>query len=35
MKISVDTSNGKSILYHLHVLDEQYDVPADLSEYPC
>jgi len=25
----------KSILYHLHILDEQYDVPTDLSEYPC
>jgi hypothetical protein len=35
MKISAGPSNGKSILYHLHVLDEQYDVPADISEYPC
>jgi hypothetical protein len=35
MKTSMGASNNKSILYHLHILDEQYDVPADLSEYPC
>ena len=28
-------SQSKSILYHLHILDEQYDVKTDLSEYPC
>ncbi len=35
MNISLNSSNNKSILYHLHILDEQYDVLADLSEYPC
>ncbi len=35
MKINLGSSNNKSILYHLHILDEQHDVPADLSEYPC
>ena len=36
MNTSVASSSGnKSILYHLHILDEQYDVHADLSEYPC
>ncbi len=35
MKTSIDHSNNKSILYHLHILDEQYDVHVDLSEYPC
>ena len=35
MKTSMGSSHNKSILYHLDVLDEQYGVPADLSEYPC
>lgn len=35
VKVNTDSSNSKSILYHLHVLDERYEVPADLSEYPC
>ena len=34
MKTYVGSQN-KSILYHLHILDEQYDFKADLSEYPC
>lgn len=36
MKVSEGSiSNKNSILYHLHILDEQYDVSADLSDYPC
>ena len=35
MKTSMGSFNNKSILYHLHILDEQYDMHADLSEYPC
>ncbi len=35
MNTSLDSPNNKSILYHLHILDEQYDLHADLSEYPC
>ena len=35
MKTRMGASDGKSILYHLHILDEQYDMPTDLSEYPC
>ena len=30
-----NSSNSKSILYHLHILDENYDASNDLSEYPC
>ena len=29
------SSNRKSILYHLHVIDEQSEIAEDLSEYPC
>ena len=35
MKTGMGSSNNKSILYHLHILDEKYDVYTDLSEYPC
>ena len=35
MNTNMGSSNNKSILYHLHILDEQYDVLTDLSEYPC
>ena len=34
MRISA-YSNGKSILYHLHILDENSEISIDLSEYPC
>jgi len=30
-----DLSNGKAILYHLHILDDSSDISEDLSEYPC
>lgn len=30
-----DNLKGKSILYHLHVLDETCETSIDLSEYPC
>lgn len=30
-----DLSNGKAILYHLHILDDSVDISEDLSEYPC
>ena len=29
------SSNSKSILFHLHVLDEKSEISIDLSEYPC
>ena len=29
------SSHNKSILCHLDILNEQYVMPADLSEYPC
>lgn len=29
------TSGNKSILYHLQILDEESDLNADLSDYPC
>jgi len=35
MNIGMDSPKNKSILYHLHILDEQYDACSDLSEYPC
>jgi hypothetical protein len=36
MKQTVDTyCNGKSILFHLRVLDENSEISVDLSEYPC
>ena len=35
MKPRTSSSNRKSILYHLHVLDEQSESSVDLSEYPC
>jgi len=28
-------SHRKSILYHLHILDESSETSVDLSEYPC
>ncbi len=28
-------SYRKSILYHLHILDERSEITEDLSEYPC
>ena len=34
MKLNTNSKN-QSILYHLHVLDEQHDAYSDLSEYPC
>ncbi|EIJ65848.1 hypothetical protein BD31_I0182 [Candidatus Nitrosopumilus salaria BD31] len=30
-----DHSNGKAILYHLHILDDSAEIFEDLSEYPC
>ena len=36
MKSEIYSSfDGKSILYHLHILDEKSEVSIDLSEYPC
>jgi len=32
---TTNSSNGKSILYHLQVLDETSEINVDLSEYPC
>ncbi len=28
-------SYGKTILYHLHIIDEKLDECEELSEYPC
>jgi len=28
-------SNRKSILYHLHIIDEKLDDREELSDYPC
>jgi len=35
MKRVPNSSNSKSILYHLQVLDETSESEVDLSEYPC
>jgi hypothetical protein len=35
MKRQVDSSQNKSILFHLQILDEISEVSVDLSEYPC
>ena len=32
---SAKTNHQKSILFHLKILDEIYEVDKDLSEYPC
>jgi hypothetical protein len=32
---SSKTSHHKSILFHLDILDEIYEIDKDLSEYPC
>ncbi len=35
MKTNICPQRNKSILYHLHILDEGYDDADDLFEYPC
>gem|GEM_PF-6300197 len=32
---SPQSSNQKSILFHLNILDEWSEINKDLSEYPC